>query len=787
MNETLRWLLDLKVIPADAEGIRLAFERPLERWVWALLIIGAGLFAVWSYTHLVGRRSGRGVLAITRFALIWLVLFLISGPMLELPRESIERDWVFVLADRSQSMTVADAGSPTQRQPRDAQLGHVISDNAAMWNELSDKRHVVWLGFHDGTFELQTSKSPNVEKSKEERPSDLDVSLGEADGERTSLGTSLEQVLQRGAARPVSGIILLSDGRTDDPPTRAVVRRLQAEGIHVFAVPLGSPDPLGDLAVRAVEAPRRAFVRDKVPVLVELDRLGEAARGLGATIRLVDEFSGETLDELEIHPGDARESVTLTAKPRLAGEATWKVIIEPAEPDLIADNNVKPFAIELVDRPLRVLFVEGYPRWEYRYVKNLLVREETIESSVFLISAASDFAQEGNQPITRLPRSSEEFADYDMIIIGDVRGGFFSPVQLEMIRDHVSQRGAGLLWIAGEHSTPDSYTGTVLADLLPIRGSLNLAPIGAPVTVQPTDIARRLGILQLVTGASADDIGWPRELADPATGWSRLFWAQRLEPGRLKPTAQVLAETVQQFNGVHLPLVVHMRYGSGQTIYVATDEIWRWRFGRGELLPEQFWVQMIRMLGRETLALTGKPAVLTADPRRVAVHQPIRIVLRVLDAQLAQQSPGGRESVTAVLESADGRPIAEITLRRVDGTEDQFAATYLPAETGELRLRIDDPDLRLFNLESNVEVFRPDDEMRRPETDHALLRNLATETGGDIVVPEQVSTIAARLPNRSVTTVNPLTESIWDTPLALALLFGLLTLEWIGRKLIRLT
>jgi len=358
---------------------------------------------------------------------------------------------------------------------------------------------------------------------------------------------------------------------------------------------------------------------------------------------------------------------------------------------------------------------------------------------------------------------------------------------LEMIRDHVSQRGAGLLWIAGEHSTPDSYTGTVLADLLPIRGSLNLAPIGAPVTVQPTDIARRLGILQLVTGASADDIGWPRELADPATGWSRLFWAQRLEPGRLKPTAQVLAETVQQFNGVHLPLVVHMRYGSGQTIYVATDEIWRWRFGRGELLPEQFWVQMIRMLGRETLALTGKPAVLTADPRRVAVHQPIRIVLRVLDAQLAQQSPGGRESVTAVLESADGRPIAEITLRRVDGTEDQFAATYLPAETGELRLRIDDPDLRLFNLESNVEVFRPDDEMRRPETDHALLRNLATETGGDIVVPEQVSTIAARLPNRSVTTVNPLTESIWDTPLALALLFGLLTLEWIGRKLIRLT
>ena len=92
-----------------------------------------------------------------------------------------------------------------------------------------------------------------------------------------------------------------------------------------------------------------------------------------------------------------------------------------------------------------------------------------------LISADRDFAQEGNQPITRLPRSPEEFAQFDLIILGDVPSGFFSPEQLDMIRDHVAIRGAGLLWIGGERSTPSSYSATVLADLLPMRGSLSLA------------------------------------------------------------------------------------------------------------------------------------------------------------------------------------------------------------------------------------------------------------------------------------------------------------------------
>jgi hypothetical protein len=427
-----------------------------------------------------------------------------------------------------------------------------------------------------------------------------------------------------------------------------------------------------------------------------------------------------------------------------------------------------------------VLYVEGYPRWEYRYLKNLLIRERSIESSVMLLSADRDFAQEGNQPITRLPRTAEEFARFDVIMLGDAPGTFFSPEQLELMRAHVAERGAGMLWIGGEQSTPRSYAGTVLADLLPIRGSLELPSIDEPVTMRPTDLADRLGVMRIVTTRG---IGWPEALSDPSYGWSEIHFAQRIEPARLKPTAEALAQTTFPIAGDYLPLVVHMRYGAGQSIYVATDEVWRWRYGRGEAIPEQFWIQMIRMLGRASLATAGEQAVLEVSPRRLEAGQPVPIDLRLLDARLVDPT---RTAVPAVLETADGRIVAELELRRVPGSEDRYAASYLAELSGSLRVRLTDPELADLELITPVEIFAPDDELRRPETDHRLLADLADATSGKVLDAASIDRLPELLPNREVRTLNPLRERIWDTPLAFILLVVALTAEWIGRRVLRL-
>lgn len=778
MNSPLmRRLLNVESIPADAESVVLAWENPWPGWVWMLLVLATLAFAAWSYSRLTGARVGKLALTGVRFVIIVLVLVLISGPMLEMPRETVEQDWVLVLADRSASMNIADTIDETtnERRTRDAQLRDMLTQHSNVFHDLDQRRQLVWLGFHLGAFSLDTSRSDD---------SELPVELGPADGQRTNIDASLQQALQRAAARPLSGVVLISDGRTHDAPTRATIRRLQADAVPVFTVPVGSPDPLADMAIRRVDSPRRAYIGDKVPIAVQLDRIGDAAREMGATVTLVDETTGEELAREAIAAGDERDEITLTAEPALAGQANWQVRIETEQPSLVPENTVRSFGIDLIDQPLRVLFIDGYPRWEYRYVKNLLIREESLESSVMLLSADRDFAQEGNMPITRLPRSPGEFADYDVIVLGDVPASFFTTEQLEMIRDHVADFGAGLLWIAGPRSTPNSFAGTALADLLPVRGSGPVQAIGRPVLMQPTDLADRLGVLQLTTGEA---FGWPQELIDPSYGWSRLHYAQRLDPARLKPTAEVLAETTEEFGGDNLPLVTLMRYGAGRSVYVATDEIWRWRYGRGELLPEQFWVQMMRMLGRESLTASGQQALLEAAPRRVEVSQPVRIELRLLDERLAAESSSQRlSSVNAELLNDAGETVAEIELVRQETADERFAATYLPDAPGQYRVRLRDPALTGINPDADVEVFTPDDEMRRPETDHALLQSLADATGGRMLQPEQIDELPELLPNRELRTVNPLTERIWDSPLFFVLIVLALTAEWVGRKVLRL-
>lgn len=789
MNDPLvRWLLNLQIIPPDAEGVRFGWEHPWPAWVWVALVMVASGVAFWSYARLLAPGRGRAILAGVRFALVVLILVLISGPVLKLPQETVEQDWLLVLLDRSASMRIADVQGPGGRLSRDEQMRTLLSEHAPMWRRLAEMKHVEWLGFHDGAFGLTPTPAP---PGADDRPSQtLPVVLAEPAGGRTRLDAALAQALRRAAARAVSGIVLFTDGRTTDPPSRALVRRLRSEKVGVYTVGLGSTVPVGDLAIRRVEAPRRAFVRDQVPVVVELDQLVAGAGEHGAVVRLIDEASGVELDSLEVGAVGQGTVVTLTAEPVLAGEATWRVMVETDRPDLVQENNTVAFVIQLIDRPLRVLYVEGYPRWEYRYLKNLLVREKSIDSSVMLISADRDFAQEGNQPITRLPRSPEEFAPFDVIVVGDVPGTFFSPQQLEMIRHHVGQRGAGLLFIGGERYMPRTYAGTVLADLLPVRGSLALPPIGRPVTMIATALSDRLGLMRL---SDDDQEGWPAELANPETGWSQLNYAQRIEPGRLKPTAEVLASTVAEFRGTRLPLVIHMRYGAGQIIYVATDEIWRWRYGRGERLPERFWVQIIRRLGRESLAGSADAARLEVQPRRATTGQAVQIELRLLDARLLDQT---RLSVAAVIQTPQGRTVTELQLHRLDASDPvpygagaepaRFAATYVPGMSGPLRVRIDEPTLAGLKLAAELEVFAPDDELRRPETDHELLQTLAADSGGQMIPPDELGRLEELLPNRSVRTISPLTEPIWDTPLAFGLFLVLIGAEWVGRKMIRL-
>ncbi len=774
-------------VPADSSATTLVFDTPLPLWAWLLIVSAALTIAWWSYRRLSGTsntstRSMRGVLVALRTCSLLLVTALLTGPSIRFARERVEHDRVVVLVDRSRSLSIADApGGIT----RDAQASAILSAAESTLREISRAaadtdaartsedntrtsperafKELSFMGFAESGYALTAA------------PGSLLPELGPAHGERTDLDSAIRQALAHNAGRPLSGIVLLSDGRSLVPVSAETMRALERDAVAVFPIALGSRERVGDAAIISATIPARAFVRDRVPVEVRVDRgalQGEIA------VRLVDAASGSEIARrvLNATSTDGEETVMLDATADAAGSRAWRVELVTERRDLVRENDTRDLAVEFVDRPVRVLYIEGSSRWEYRYFKNLLLREKDVDSSIMLLSADRDFAQEGNMAISRLPRTKEEFSKYDLFVIGDVPSGFFSPEQLTILRSEVSERGAGLMWIGGERSTPSSWEGTVLADLFPFRAPLTLEPrVGASV-MKPTTAATRLGVLALAD----DDDGWPDVFSDNTLAWPRLRFAQEIPHTRVKPTAEVLAEFVGAGSATEEPsaAVLRMRFGAGEIVFVATDEIWRWRYGQGERYPERFWIPLVRLLARESLVQGDARAALEVNPAQLSPGESAVVTLRLTDEETTQRV--GAVVPVDIVDSA-GAVIARVELSR-DGAE--ASALFSAERVGRFTAIANDP--AFGRVTASIEVVRRDDELRHGDADHEALEDLARRTGGQMLDAATLNELTQLLPDRARTTDESVLRPIWDSALALMALLILLGAEWTGRRMLRL-
>ncbi|MEO1583335.1 MAG: vWA domain-containing protein [Planctomycetota bacterium] len=770
----IEWLLGIETLDLSDAAVTFGWARGVPGFVWLGIALGAVLLATATYRGIGDEQTAAGgsgawrrwALGACRALLLATLAVLLAGPQLERADERTEPDWLVVLADRSSSLTIGDGPGGIDR---DESLQRSLEALSPTLEQAASDRRVLSLGFDSGVFDLPLADDGMID-------------AGEPVGARTLIGRSLSRALERVAARPVAGVVVLSDGASDDGVEPRSLQRLRSERIPVYVVPLGSDVPAGDLAIVSADAPSAGFVGDRLPVRVRLGRTG-AADALGGTLELVERSTGIVLDRRQISQGESE--VTLLARPADPGEAIWDVRLVPAGADLLEENNAAEVRLSLIDRPLRVLLADGTPRWEFRYLKNLLVRERSIASSVLLLATGRRHIQEGDVVLSRFPSTPEDWEPFDVVVLGDLRADLLGEAQHEHIRDLVAERGAGLLWIAGPGSTPQSWRGTALEPLLPISVAEAPATYGSPVTMARDALAERLGILELADDAKSG--GWPDALIDPATGWSLLRWAQRFSPEQIKPSASVLASFVAGGSaGDRSPAVLTMRYGAGRVVYVATDEIWRWRYARGEALPERFWVPLIRLLGREGLSRAGRSAVLSASPSRVSVGGLSTIEAELIDSRLVEASPSTlRVSVT----DEAGNRIADVPLASDAGAgrSRRYTAAWAAPVAGSYTIEVSDPAVGDEPLSVAIDVIAPDDERQRAETDHGLLASLAEQTGGAVLQRDELASLGDRLPNRERRIVgSPVTEPLWDSPLALIFVSILLAIEWIGRRLLRL-
>jgi uncharacterized membrane protein len=784
--------------------------------VWNVTLIACAVALV----YYVYRREGRGryarlSLAAIRLAILAFVIALLNMPVFTIGQSRTEPSVLALLIDDSISMRVKDVQPAGQDQPQsrmDAVLTLLKSDDQSLLKNLARTHSLRFYRFNrqatpiaaftpekkegddndDGSTESPAGSPTSVSNSPAQLLTALDQLKPE--GQSTQVLASVRSAVEDLQGQRLAGVVLVTDGR--DSPREVIPEGLSAlknYGVRVFPVAVGSDKPPRNLTLEAVNVQDAAFEGDIVNIKATVRAVGYEA---GHTVHLqaVDKRTGAPLRRADGRPvekdatvdPDKPTEVELQWKPEKVDTVDLDVVIVKEPGELDDDDNARSTQVAVLDARINVLYVEGYPRWEYRYVKNEMIRDQTVNISCLLTSADPTFAQEGDPadekagfpgPIKRFPESIEEILKYDVVIFGDVEQRQFTDAQLQLVKDFVSKRGGGFGMIAGPRNAPVTFKNTALEELLPVFISRvqegKPAPIKEGFRPELTKDGQESSIFRFYEDRAKNENFIKNDIQP-------VFWfcqGVQLKPGVGEVYAQHPSATAP--DGRKSPLLVLGRYGAGRTLFSAIDDSWRWRFYTGESVFDTYWIQQFRYLARSKKLGQRKLTFQTFRPSYELGDQ-VRLSLKVLDPQLLTQLP---DVIPVEITTADGKPAYRENLVKQEGQLDLYMASYTADRIGKFQAKLPPIAGGADAMELPFEVNVPRLELAEPQVDRQLLTRLASETGGKAYDLDQAKAhLAADIPSAAKQIPVEISEPLWNKDRALWIFVLLITLEWVLRK-----
>jgi uncharacterized membrane protein len=499
-------------------------------------------------------------------------------------------------------------------------------------------------------------------------------------------------------------------------------------------------------------------------------------------------------EEVRLSAGGERVTLIAGAGPpdRRTGDRRFRVSVPPVEGETLLDDNSLELSVHVTPEKVRVLYVEGYPRWEYRRLAlDMLKRsDENIEFQAFLLSATPDFVQESTQgtpALAAVPTDRRALLDnYDVVILGDVNPWAISPdpaVAEAFMKSLVEfvERGGGLLFIAGEYDNPRAYVSTPLEPVFPVV--LDVAEMTSPAVDTTREARPRLEdpanpheIVRLVPEVTTN-----RRLWEDEDGLRGFYWF--LPVSRAKPGSQVLLHhpTERNAHGPY-PLLVAGYYPSGRTLFVAIDSTWMWQFHYGHRYHERFWRNAIRWLALGRMKSGDRRFRLELSRNTYNLGERATVEARVLDEDYRPSE----ESVTEIRWSEpDGRPV-EVVLPAVPGRPGLYRGAIEAERPGLHRVWIESGGTRIASAE--FEVVLPSLENQDPSPDPDLLREVSAISRGRALDLAGLSGLWAEFPGNEERRepISSRLDDIWDSWGTLLLALGVLSIEWILRKRLEL-
>ncbi|MFP4355393.1 MAG: glutamine amidotransferase [Phycisphaerae bacterium] len=738
------------------------------------LALLAGLWAIRSYrrtTTPVNRRIKAALLAM-RIAAIVLLACWAARPRLEYYHDRQIRQTVLVGIDVSGSMGRRDM-PPSYRMsqiPEQADLAaridsvsQALSDTAELWSQLAEQADVQIFTFGRSA----SAAAPMLGQSGRQIVSGL---AARVDGTALSEATLAAAAQQQEMGRKLACVVLITDGndnasRLADPQRLAEQMRLRS--VPLYTVAAGWNEVTAStksLQIEQLEAAEVVDAFSRLPISAQMRALGLAGREVEVSCR----FGPEVIEtrRIAIEQDDASLDLQFVHVPLQVGYHRLQVEAKLLGPE---PKNYEPAQhpsrlVQVVDREIRLLYLEGRIVYESKYIAQAIASGRRFSLDRRVLSGGSFARGPG-----ALSEDIDDWLGYHAIVLGSIQPDRFSQKQLEILRTLVDEKGKGLAMIGGPESFGAGGWGrSPLAEVLPLDWDNSSGQIDQPVQVEPTPAGRDSGLMQIGQGN------------DVQAAWARLGPLPGANRIAARPGGRVLA--VDQASR---PMIIAGQYGAGRTVAIAFDETWRWVLTPEDTqaLQKRFWRQVALFLANPK----GNVWITTDQPS---------YDLSVLQTTTRSQT------ITAGVEDAAGRPVSdpqglEVTLsdpkgnaRKLDLVRERDVLTgQLPsiqsAGTYRLAIRAVVAGQQLV-AEHQFEVLRRDLEGREVLADYELLETLAARTRGRFVPLRDLPSQLEALQVESTPQIQRVFEPVdlwrqWAWPVV-AVVMALLCGEWVLRR-----
>jgi uncharacterized membrane protein len=699
------------------------------------------------------------VLVALRVGLVVVLLFCLARPMLVLKAAVPQQNFLGILVDDSRSMMIADDEGRPRSQFVQRQL---TGPNAALLQELSKRFVLRFFKFSASAGRVASAAEAHYE------------------GTSTRLGDALERARDELSGLPLAGIVMFTDGAdTSDASLDDALASLKARSIPVFPVGLGQERFTRDIQISRVETPRIVLKGSALVVDVVVSQTGYS----GKTVSLNVEDGGRIVTSQPITlPPDGQ---SLTAKVRFmtndAGARLFRFRIAPQEGEEVTQNNARDALIEVRDRQEKVLYYEGEPRSEGKFVLSAVEGDKNL-SVVWLLRTAENKYYRRNvstpdEVIGGFPKTREELFAYRGLILGSVEAAAFTPDQLRMIADFVNKRGGSLLMLGGRRAFAEGgWAGTPVGEVLPVVLDTDSGRKGpeyfSMLAVRPTRDGASSPVTQI---ADTEEHSGDR--------WSEMPEVSAVNPiHAVKPGATVLLTATDKQKQDQVVLA-YQRYGRGKAVAMPIQDSWIWKMDAKipveDLTHATYWRRLVRWL------VDGVPDLVnvTTTQDRVEPGEAVKIVAEVSDKAYAEVNDS---HVVATVTSPSGKK-SEFPMEWTVTRDGEYRASFVPDEAGVYDIKVDaaratGDQKSLGNSEVHVRASAGDAEYFDAAMRGSLLRRVAEDTGGRFFTASNANLVpeAVTYTGRGVTVVEE--RDLWDMPILLLLLVGLLSGEWAFRR-----